>query len=198
MAERKRFLHVLQEHCRWRLFHTTTCKAGGRFDISLSHQPSVYMQWPSSANSNGIHWYANATPQQQRTKHEEKFIGLVLRQLIQVENLHNVGATVPEKIGVQWCGGIAPKGLADILWVAEPPFDRGVIRADGHNVHVIEEGQAIRPDAWLGLMPLGMGRINFPVWAELVPHLPPTRPHQQDIALLDFYLLRFRGILEIF
>ena len=82
--------------------------------------------------------------------------------------------------------------------VAESPFDRGVIRADSHNVHVIEEGQAIRPDAWLGLMPLGMGRINFPVRAWLVPHLPPTRPHQQDIALLDLYLLRFGGILEIF
>src|SRR4029453_18587965 len=156
------------------------------------------MQWPSSANSNGINSYANATPQQQRTEHEEKLIGLVLCQLIQVENLHDVGATVPEKIGVQWPCGIAFKGLADILWVAEPPFDRGVIRADGYNIHLIKKGQAIRPDAWLGLMPLGMGRIHFPVWAWLVPQLPPTRPYQQDIALLDLDLLRFRGILEIF
>src|SRR5215813_6901536 len=98
------------------------------------------MQWPSSANSNGIHWYANATPQQQGTEHEEKLIGLVLCQVIQVENLHDVGATVPEKIRVQWPGGIAFKGLADILWIAEPPFDRGVIRTDGHNIHLVEEG----------------------------------------------------------
>src|SRR4029453_15592068 len=44
MAERKGFFHVLQEHCRWSLFHTTTCKAYGRGDISLSHRPSAYMQ----------------------------------------------------------------------------------------------------------------------------------------------------------
>ena len=74
----------------------------------------------SSANSNGIHWYANATPQQQRTKHEEKLIGLVLRQLIQVENLHDVGATVPEKIGVQWPGGIAPKALRTYCGLPNP------------------------------------------------------------------------------
>src|SRR5437016_7344352 len=162
MAEWKRFFHVLQEHCRWRLFHITTYMACGRCDISLSHQPSASIQWPSSANSNGIHWYANATPQQQWAKHKEKFIGLVLGQVVQIENLHNVGTTIPEEIGVQWPSGIAPKGLADILWVAEPPFDCGVIRADGHNIHVIEEGQAIRPDAWLCLMPLSMGRISFP------------------------------------
>ena len=47
-------------------------------------------------------------------------------------------------------------------------------------------------------MPLGMCGINSPVRAWLVPHLPPTRPHQQNIALLDLYLLRFGGILEIF
>ena len=64
MAERKGFLHVLQEHCRWRLFHTTTCKAWGRCAICLSHQPSVYVQRPSSANGDGVDRYANTTPQQ--------------------------------------------------------------------------------------------------------------------------------------
>src|SRR5215510_3920825 len=55
MAEWKGFFHVLQEHCRWRLFHTTTCMACGHCGISLSHQPSAYMQWPSLANGDGIH-----------------------------------------------------------------------------------------------------------------------------------------------
>src|SRR5262245_16055732 len=123
MAERKGFFHVLQEHYRWRLFHTTTCKACGWCIISLSHQPSAYIQWPSSANSNGIYWYANATSQQQGAEHKEKLIGLVLRQVVQVEHLHNVGASAPEKIGVERSTGITPKGLPGICRVdPEPPF----------------------------------------------------------------------------
>jgi hypothetical protein len=43
--------------------------------------------WPSSANSNGIHWDANATSQQQRAKHKEEIIGLVLRQVVEIERL---------------------------------------------------------------------------------------------------------------
>src|SRR5215470_7853936 len=35
----------------------------------------------SSANGNGIHRDANATPQQQRAQYKEKLIGLVLRQV---------------------------------------------------------------------------------------------------------------------
>src|SRR5262247_1726304 len=37
MAEREGFFHVLQKYCRWGLCHTTTCKACGQRDISLSH-----------------------------------------------------------------------------------------------------------------------------------------------------------------
>src|SRR5262245_60229746 len=40
-TKRKGFFHVLQEHCRWRLFHTTTCMVGSRCNVSLSHQPSI-------------------------------------------------------------------------------------------------------------------------------------------------------------
>src|SRR5215471_21447215 len=130
----------------------------------MSYRLRVHVPSLPSPNSDRIHRHTNTASEEQGAEYEEKFIGLVLRQLIQVENLHDVGATVPEQIGVQWPGGIAPKGLADILGVAEPPFDCGVICVDGHNIHCIEEGQAIRPDAWLGLMPLGMGRISFAIW----------------------------------
>src|SRR5215831_1949182 len=49
MAKRKGFCHVLQEHCRCRLFHTTTRRACSRCGLSRPHRPSASMQWPSSA-----------------------------------------------------------------------------------------------------------------------------------------------------
>src|ERR671922_44959 len=130
-------------------------------------------------NGDGIDRHPNATPQKQRTEDKEEFVGLVLRQLVQVEDLHDVGASVPEEIGVQRPGGIASKGLPGI-WRGrpEPPFYRRVIRTDGHNLHLVEEGQTIRPHPWLRFMPLGMRGINPSVRAWGVPHLPPTRPHQ--------------------
>src|SRR5262245_4125212 len=52
MVEQEGFFYVVQEYCRWSLFHTTTCKAWGRCAIGLSHQPSVYVQHLSSTNGN--------------------------------------------------------------------------------------------------------------------------------------------------
>src|SRR5215471_10352468 len=52
-------------------------------------------------NGDRIHRHANTTPEPQGAECEEKLIGLVLRQLVQVENFDDVGATVPEKIDVQ-------------------------------------------------------------------------------------------------
>src|SRR6267142_1383553 len=88
-------------------------------DVTLYTPPTPRRALP---NGDGIDRHSNATPQKQRTENKEEFVGLVLRQLVQVEDLHDVGASVPEKIGVERPGGIASKGLAGILWVAEPPF----------------------------------------------------------------------------
>src|SRR5262245_23251567 len=50
---------------------------------------------------NGIDWHPNATPQQQRAEDKEEFVCLVLGQFVQVEDLNDVSASVPDKISVQ-------------------------------------------------------------------------------------------------
>src|SRR6266536_3334668 len=52
-------------------------------------------------NGDGIDRHPNTAPQQQRAEDKEEFVGLVLRQFVQVEDLDDVGTAVPEKIGVQ-------------------------------------------------------------------------------------------------
>src|SRR4029450_6879835 len=165
--------------------------------MSLPHRPSVYVPWPSSANSNGIHWYTNATSQQQRAKHKEKLIGLVLCQVIEIENLDDVGPTVPEKIDVQRQIR-KTKGFPRIPWRQRcAPFDRTVIHTNSHNIHLVEKRQAIRANPRLRLVPLTMRHIHTAVWAWLIPHLPPARAHEQDVALLDVHLLCLGRVLEI-
>src|SRR5215831_14800665 len=68
-----------------------------------------------SPNGNRIHRHADTTPKQQGPEREEKLIGLVLRQFVQVENFDNVGAAVPEKIDVQWQPRKASEGFLDII-----------------------------------------------------------------------------------
>src|SRR5262245_239728 len=154
---------------------TVQAERGGR-DATLYAPPTPYRALP---NGDWIDRHPNATPQKQRTEDKEEFVGLVFGQLVQVEDLHDVGPSVPEKFGMQRPGGIASKGLPDI-WRGgpEPPFYRRVIRTDGHNLPLVEEGQTISPHPWLRFMPLGMRGINLPVRAWRIPHLPPTRPHQ--------------------
>src|SRR5215510_15072429 len=147
-----------------------------RRSVTLYTPPAPHRALPKG---NRIDRHPNATPQKQRTEDKEEFVDLVLRQLVQIEDLHDVGASVPEKIGVERPGGIASKGFPLIGRVdPEPPFYCRVIRTDGHNLHLVEEGQTINPHSWLRFMPLGMCGINPPVQTWLVPHLPPTRSNQ--------------------
>src|SRR5438128_5153220 len=51
-------------------------------------------------DGDGVDRHADPTSQQQRTEDEEELVRLVLGQLVEVEDLHDVRAAVPEEIGV--------------------------------------------------------------------------------------------------
>src|SRR5262249_14898378 len=115
--------------------------------------------------------------------------------------LHDVGASIPEEFGVERESLEPSKGFHPVPWHGwkwKPPFNSRIIRADGDDLHLIEEGERIDTDTWLRLVPLGMANVNFPVRAWLIPCLPPARSNQQKIPLLDVDLLSFGGILQIF
>src|SRR5207248_4338038 len=78
------------------------------------------------------------------------------------------------------------------------PFHCPVIHTNGNNIHVIEKRQTICPYPRLRLVPLAMRHIHPSVWTRLIPHLTPASAHEQNITLLDFHLLRFGRVLEIF
>src|SRR5207245_9063138 len=54
-----------------------------------------------STDRDGIDRHADPTAQQQGAEDEQELVRLVLGQLVEVENLHDVAATVPEEIGVE-------------------------------------------------------------------------------------------------
>src|SRR6266850_3181549 len=140
-------------------------------------------------DGDGVDRHADPTSEQQRTEDEEELVRLVLGQLVEVEDLHDVGAAVPEEIGVNRQRQIA-KGLSLILRIRrESPFERRVVGADGHDVHVVEELQTIGAHAGLGLVPLSVRRIETPGGIRLVPRLAPARPDQQDVALSNLDVL---------
>src|SRR5262245_44366556 len=147
--------------------------------MSLPHRPSVYVPWPSLANSNGIHRDANATPQQQRAKHKEKLICLVLRQVVEIENLDEVGAAVPESIDVQRQSLKTTITFPCVVRLdRKAPLYCGVIRTNDHNVHIVKKRQAIRPNPWLRLVPLAMRQVHASVCSWLIPHLPPASANE--------------------
>src|SRR5262249_36985457 len=128
------------------------CGRGATPDV-----PPAIIELP---DRDGVDRYADPASQQQRPGDEEEFVRLVLGQFVEVEDLHDVGAAVPEEIGVNRQRQIA-EGLSLILRIGrESPFERRVVGADGHDVYVVEELQAIGAHAGLGLMPLRVRRIE--------------------------------------
>src|SRR5216117_1230365 len=179
--------------CRATAADTSVISRRCRRGAALDAPPAI----TGLPDGDGVDRHADPTSQQQRPEDEEELVRLVLSQLIEVEDLHDVGAAVPEEIGVNRQREI-PKGLSLILRVwRESPLQRRVVRADRHDVHVVEEFQRVRPDAWLWLMPLRVRRIETPGGIRLVPRLAPARPHQQDVALADLDVLRLRGVLQV-
>src|SRR5262249_18849874 len=75
-------------------------------------------------DGDGVDRYADPASQQKRPEDEEKLVRLVLGQFVEVEDLHDVGAAVPEEIGVNRQRQIA-EGLTLILRIGrESPFER--------------------------------------------------------------------------
>src|SRR5437879_835018 len=84
----------------------TPCRvtAAGGSVISRHCGRGTALDAPSAGSGlpdgDGVDRHADAASQQQRPEDEEKLVSLVLGQLVEVEDLHDVGAAVPEEIGV--------------------------------------------------------------------------------------------------
>src|SRR5207245_5241737 len=96
VTERERLLHAAENDGR-RLGHgsgPTDCSTrGAALGAPLPVTPST--------DRDGIDRHADPTAQQQGAEDEQELVRLVLGQLVEVENLHDVAATVPEEIGVE-------------------------------------------------------------------------------------------------
>src|SRR6185436_16227999 len=101
-----------------------------------------------SPNRDGIDRYADTTAQEQRSDDEEELVRLVLGQIVEVEDLDDVGATTPDEVDVQGQALEAVEGLLGIVGVdGEVPLDGRGIGADGDDFHVVQELQRIGSDA---------------------------------------------------
>src|SRR5439155_4373380 len=103
-------------------------------------------------DGNRIDRHADAAAQQERADDEQELVGLVLRQLVQVHDLDDVGATVPDEVDVQRQALVAAEGFLRIRWVdREIPLDGGRVGSDRDDLQVVQERKTVRPHAGLGL-----------------------------------------------
>src|SRR5207248_3553414 len=77
-----------------------------------------------------VNRYADSAFEQQRAKHEHELVRLIVGQLVEVENLHDVGAPVPDEVDVQRQAEKAERLPCIIGPHRETPFHRRIIRAD--------------------------------------------------------------------
>src|SRR6266849_5267552 len=148
-------------------------------------------------DGDGIDWHSDPALEQERAESEEELVRPILGQIVEVEDLHDVGASVPDEIDVQRQPEKAERLSVIIGFHREAPFHRRVVRPDRDDLHVVQELQAIGADAWLWLMPLGVRRVETPGIIGFSPRLPPARPHQQNVSLSDLDVLPLRGVLQI-
>src|SRR5438132_9891827 len=99
----------------------------------------------------GIDRHTDPALQPERAEGEKELVRSVLSQLVEVEDLHDVGASVPDKIDVQRQPEKAERLSCILRFHREAPFYRRVVRPDGHDFHVVQELQAIGADTWLWL-----------------------------------------------
>src|SRR5215470_15932609 len=159
---------------------------------SGSPQPSIGLQ-----DGDRIDRHTDPTLQPERPDDKEKLICPVLGQLVEVEDLDDVGTPVPDEVDVQRQAEKAERLPGVIGFYGKTPFYRGVIGADRDDLHVVQELQAIGADTRLRLMPFGVRSVETPGIVRFRPRLPPPGPNQQNVALSNLDVLCLRSILQV-
>src|SRR5215469_15810307 len=136
-------------------------------------QPSIGLQ-----DGDRVDRHTDPTLQPERPDDKEKLICPILGQLVEVEDLDDVGTPVPDEVDVQRQAEKAERLPGVIGFYGETPFYRGVIGADRDDLHVVQELQAIGADTRLRLMPFGVRSVETPGIVRFRPRLPPPGPNQ--------------------
>src|SRR5215469_5102436 len=135
---------------------------------SRGPQPSIGLQ-----DGDRVDRHTDPTLQAERPDDKEKLICPILGQLVEVEDLDDIGAPVPDEVYVQWQAEKAECFPHVIRFYRETPFYRCVVGTDRDDLHVVQELQAIGADARLRLMPFGVRSVETPGVVRFRPGLPP-------------------------
>src|SRR5437763_6591190 len=82
--------------CRVTAADTPVIGVHGRRGAALDAPPAI----PRLPDGDGVDRHADPASKQQRTEDEEELVRLVLGEIVEVEDLHDVGAAVPQEVGV--------------------------------------------------------------------------------------------------
>src|SRR5215469_1514714 len=155
-------------------------------------QPSIGLQ-----DGDRVDRHTDPTLQAERPDDKEKLICPILGQLVEVEDLDDISASVPDEVYVQWQAEKAECFPRVIGFYRETPFYRCIVGTDRDDLHVVQELQAIGADARLRLMPFGVRSVETPGIVRFRPRLPPPGANQQNVALSKLDVLRLRRILQV-
>src|SRR5215469_4166470 len=131
-------------------------------------QPSIGLQ-----DGDRVDRHTDPALQPERPDDKEKLICPILGQLVEVKDLNDIGAPVPDEVYVQWQAKKAECFPHVIRFYRETPFYRCVVGTDRDDLHVVQELQAIGADARLRLMPFGVRSVETPGVVRFRPGLPP-------------------------